>query len=205
MAFYPDERLCIIIDGANLYSTLKMLDFEIDYGKLLELFQGKGRLQRAYYYTAIIEDEDFSPIKPLVDWLDYNGYHVVTKPAKQYKDRDGRQKTKGNMDMEMAIDMVELALHIDHFLLFTGDGDFKPVVEYVQKQGCRVNVVSSMINKPAMLADELRRQAELHGCCHGPPQDCDAQQSEPKAAHPQADGVEPRAQSSDRRRKRCVS
>jgi len=103
MAFYPEERLCIIIDGANLYSTLKTLDFDIDYGKLLALFRGKGRLQRAYYYTAIIEDEDFSPIKPLVDWLDYNGYHVVTKPAKQYKDRDGRHKTKGNMDMEMAI------------------------------------------------------------------------------------------------------
>lgn len=160
MAFYPDERLCIIIDGANLYSTLKTLDFDIDYGKLLELFQGKGRLQRAYYYTAIIEDEDFSPIKPLVDWLDYNGYHVVTKPAKQYKDRDGRQKTKGNMDMEMAIDMIQLAPTIDHFLLFTGDGDFKRVVEFVQKQGCRVSVVSSMTSKPAMLADELRRQAD---------------------------------------------
>lgn len=160
MAFYPDERLCIIIDGSNLYSTLKTLDFEIDYGKLLELFQGKGRLQRAYYYTAIIEDEDFSPIKPLIDWLDYNGYHVITKPAKQYKDRDGRTKTKGNMDMEMAMDMVKLAPHIDHFLLFTGDGDFKPVVEYVQHQGCRVSVVSSMAARPAMLADELRRQAD---------------------------------------------
>ena len=160
MAFYPEERLCIIIDGANLYSTLKTLDFDIDYGKLLALFRGKGRLQRAYYYTAIIEDDDFSPIKPLVDWLDYNGYHVVTKPAKQYKDRDGRHKTKGNMDMEMAIDMVELAPHVDHFLLFTGDGDFKRVVEFVQKKGCRVSVVSSMAAKPAMLADELRRQAD---------------------------------------------
>ncbi len=160
MAFYPDERLCIIIDGANLYSTIKTLDFELDYTKILTLFRGKGRLQRAYYYTAIIEDEDFSPIKPLVDWLDYNGYHVITKPAKQYKDRDGRSKIKGNMDMEMAVDMMEFAPHIDHFILFTGDGDFRRVVEAVQKQGCRVTVVSSMAKRPAMLADELRRQAD---------------------------------------------
>ncbi len=160
MAFYPDENLCIIIDGSNLYSTLKALELEIDYGKLLELFQGKGRLQRAYYYTAIVEDDDFSPIKPLVDWLDYNGYHVITKPAKQYKDRDGRSRIKGNMDMEMAVDMIELAPHIDHFLLFTGDGDFSRVVEYVQKQGCRVSVISSMMTKPAMLGDDLRRQAD---------------------------------------------
>lgn len=160
MAFHADERLCIIIDGANLYTTLKTLDFDINYSKLLELFKAKSRLQRAYYYTAIIEDEDFSPIKPLIDWLDYNGYHVVSKPAKQYKDRDGRVKTKGNMDIEMAVDMMELAPHIDHFLLFTGDGDFRRAVEAVQKLGSRVTVVSSMLKRPAMLADELRRQAD---------------------------------------------
>lgn len=160
MAFHADDRLCIIIDGANLYTTLKTLDFDIDYSKLLELFKAKSRLQRAYYYTAIVEDEDFSPIKPLVDWLDYNGYHVISKPAKQYKDRDGRVKTKGNMDIEMAVDMIELAPHIDHFLLFTGDGDFRRAVEAVQKQGSRVTVVSSMLKRPAMLADELRRQAD---------------------------------------------
>jgi uncharacterized LabA/DUF88 family protein len=160
MVFYPQERLAIFIDGANLYSTIKTLDFEVDYKKLLELFGGKGRLQRAYYYTAIMDDDEFSPIKTLVDWLDYNGYHVISKPAKRYKDRDGRLKTKGNMDIEMAVDMLELASHIDHYLLFSGDGDFKYVVEALQKKGCRVTVISSMAVRPAMLADELRRQAD---------------------------------------------
>lgn len=160
MTFHPDERLAIFIDGANLYSTIKTLDFEIDYRKLREFFMGKGRLQRAYYYTAILEDDDFSPIKTLVDWLDYNGYHIVSKPAKRQKDRDGRLKTKGNMDIEMAVDMLELAPHIDHYILFSGDGDFKYVVETLQKKGCRVTVVSSMAVRPAMLADELRRQAD---------------------------------------------
>lgn len=160
MAFYPDERIAIIIDGANLYSTTKTLDFDIDYQKLLDLFRQKGRLQRAYYYTALIEGSEFSPLKQLIDWLDYNGYHIISKPTKEYKDRDGRRKIKGNMDVEIAVDMMSLAPHIDHFLLFSGDGDFKAVVEAVQKQGCRVTVLSTIKSKPAMLADELRRQAD---------------------------------------------
>lgn len=160
MAFYPDERLAILIDGANLYSTAKTLDFDIDYKRMLDLFREKGRLQRAYYYTALIEKDDYSALRPLIDWLDYNGYHIITKPTKEYQDRDGRRRIKGNMDVEMVVDMMSLAPHIDHFLLFTGDGDFRYAVEAVQKQGCRVTVISTMKSKPAMLADELRRQAD---------------------------------------------
>ncbi len=160
MAFYPDERIALFIDGANLYSTSKTLDFDIDYRKMLELFKGKGRLIRANYYTALLEEDDYSPLRPLIDWLDYNGYHVITKPAKSFTDRDGRKRIKGNMDAEMIVDMIALAPHVDHMLLFTGDGDFRAAAEAVQKQGVRVTVVSTIKSKPPMLADELRRQAD---------------------------------------------
>jgi len=160
VAFYPDERIALFIDGANLYSTAKTLDFDIDYGKLLDLFKGKGRLIRANYYTALIEEDDYSPIRPLIDWLDYNGYHAITKPAKSYTDREGRRRIKGDMDAEIIVDMLGIAPHIDHLVLFSGDGDFRVAVEALQKQGVRVTVVSTMKSKPAMLADELRRQAD---------------------------------------------
>lgn len=160
MAFYPDERIALFIDGANFYSTGKAMEFDLDYKKLLELFKTKGRMIRANYYTALLENDDYSPIRPLIDWLDYNGFHVITKPAKSYIDRDGRSRIKGNMDIEMVVDMIELAPHIDHLILCTGDGDFKAAVAAVQKQGVRVSVISSMKTKPSMLSDDLRRQAD---------------------------------------------
>jgi len=160
MAFYPDEKLALFIDGSNLYSAGKTLDFDIDYKKLLEVFRSRGRLIRAYYYTALLERDDYSALRPLLDWLDYNGYHVVTKPAKEYTDREGRKRVKGNMDMEMAVDMIAHAGKVDHIVMFSGDGDFRAVVKAVQDAGTRVTVVSSMKSKPPMLADELRRQAD---------------------------------------------
>lgn len=160
MAFYPDERIALFIDGSNLYSTGKTLDFDIDYKKMLDLFRGKGRLMRASYYTALLERDDFSPIRPLIDWLDYNGYHVITKPAKEYTDRDGRRRVKGNMDIEIAVDMMEAAAHLDHILLVSGDGDFRAAIAGVQRQGVRVTVVSTLKSKPPMMSDELRRQAD---------------------------------------------
>lgn len=160
MAFYPDERIAVFIDGANFYSTGKSLDFDIDYKKMLELFKGKGRLIRANYYTALLEHEDYSPIRPLIDWLDYNGYHVITKPAKSYTDREGRNRIKGDMDIEMVVDMIEIADHIDHLILCTGDGDFRAAIKAVQRKGTRVSVLSSMSSRPSMLSDELRRQAD---------------------------------------------
>ncbi len=159
MAFYPDERIAIFIDGANLYSTLKQLDFDIDYKKMLMFFKDKSRLIRANYYTAIREDDDYSPIKPLMDWLDYNGFHVITKPTKNYTDRDGRSRIKGNMDVEIVVDMIELAPHVDHIVLASGDGDFAAAVHAVQKHGTRVTVLSSMATRPSMLSDDLRRAA----------------------------------------------
>jgi uncharacterized LabA/DUF88 family protein len=160
MTFYPQERLGLFIDGANLYSAARTLGFEIDYRRLLTLFSGKGRLIRAFYYTALIEDQEYSPIRPLIDWLDYNGYTMVTKPIKEFTDAYGRRKIKGNMDIELAIDMLEMADKLDHIVLFSGDGDFRRLVEAVQRKGVRVSVVSTIRTQPPMVADELRRQAD---------------------------------------------
>ncbi len=158
---YDNERLALFIDGANLYSAARALEFDIDYKRLLEYFRQSAHLVRAFYYTALIEDQEYSPIRPLVDWLDYNGYTMVTKPTKEFTDSQGRRKVKGNMDIELAIDMMELAERVDHVILFSGDGDFRRLVEAVQRKGVRVTVVSTIQSQPPMVADELRRQADV--------------------------------------------
>ena len=157
----PTEKIALFIDGANLYATAKSLGFDIDYKRLLREFQSRGNLLRAFYYTAIIEDQEYSSIRPLIDWLDYNGYSVVTKATKEFVDQTGRRKVKGNMDIELAVDAMELASNIDHMVLFSGDGDFRSLVEAVQRRGVRVTVVSTISTQPPMVADELRRQADI--------------------------------------------
>jgi uncharacterized LabA/DUF88 family protein len=160
MSFYPTDRLALFIDGANLYSAAKGLGFDIDYRKLLEEFRKRGILIRAYYYTALVEDQEYSPIRPLVDWLDYNGFRLVTKSAREYVDSQGRKRWRGDMDVEIAVDMMEISNHADHVVLFSGDGDFRALVEAVQRKGCRVTVVSTVKTQPPMASDDLRRQAD---------------------------------------------
>jgi uncharacterized LabA/DUF88 family protein len=160
MTFYPTDRIALFIDGANLYSASKGLGFDIDYKKLLDEFRKRGVLVRAYYYTALVEDQDYSPIRPLVDWLDYNGFSLVTKTAREYTDAQGRKRWRGDMDIEIAVDMLEMAGHIDHVVLFSGDGDFRRLVESVQQKGVRVTVVSTTRSQPPMASDDLRRQAD---------------------------------------------
>ncbi|GJD35969.1 LabA-like NYN domain-containing protein [Methylobacterium aerolatum] len=155
-----NQRCAIFIDGANLYATTKALGFDIDYKKLLKDFQSRENLIRAFYYTAMIEDQEYSSIRPLIDWLDYNGYRVVTKPVREFTDSAGRRRFKGNMDIELAIDALELAPRIDHMVLFSGDGDFRSLVEAMQRRGVRVTVISTIQTQPSMIADELRRQAD---------------------------------------------
>ncbi|MEE2698869.1 MAG: NYN domain-containing protein [Pseudomonadota bacterium] len=161
MIFYPQERVALFIDGSNLYAAAKTLDFDIDYRQLLRFFSSKSQLIRAFYFTALLEEQEYSPIRPLVDWLDYNGYSMVTKPAKEFIDEDGQKKIKGNMDIELAVDLMEMAPSIDHAVIFSGDGDFRRLIEFVQKKGLRVSVVSTLHSKPPMIADELRRQADF--------------------------------------------
>jgi uncharacterized LabA/DUF88 family protein len=160
MLFYSDERLAVFIDGSNLYAAARALGFDIDYKRLLEMFADKGTLVRAFYYTALLDDQEYSPIRPLIDWLDYNGYTMVTKPAKEFTDAMGRRKIKGNMDIELAVDVMEMAENVEHIIIFSGDGDFRRLVEAVQRKGSRVSIVSTLRSQPPMVADELRRQAD---------------------------------------------
>ncbi|MFC6489397.1 NYN domain-containing protein [Nitratireductor sp. GCM10026969] len=158
--FDPREKIAMFIDGANLYATSRALGFDIDYRKLLASFHKRAYLLRAYYYTALVEDQEYSSIRPLIDWLDYNGYKVVTKPAKEFTDSAGRRKIKGNMDIELAIDALELTDVVDHYVLFSGDGDFRTLVEALQRKGRKVSIVSTIQSQPPMISDELRRQAD---------------------------------------------
>lgn len=160
MTIYPGERTALFIDGANLYAAARSLSFNIDYKKMLDVFRKEGRLIRALYYTALAEDQEYSSIRPLVDWLDYNGYTMVTKPAKEFTDSTGRRKIKGNMDIELAVDAMTMAKNLDHIIIFSGDGDFRALVEALQYMGVRVTVVSTLVTQPPMIADELRRQAD---------------------------------------------
>ena len=154
------NKLALLIDGPNLHSSAKLLGFDIDYKRLLAEFETRGTLLRAFYYTTVIQDQEFMTIRPLIDWLDYNGYTVVTKATKEFTDASGRRKVKGNMDIELAVDALELAEHVDQIVLFSGDGDFRSLVEALQRHGVRVTVVSTMSSQPPMIADELRRQAD---------------------------------------------
>jgi uncharacterized LabA/DUF88 family protein len=158
--FDQREKIALFIDGANLYATSRSLGFDIDYRKLLSSFQKRAYLLRAYYYTALVEDQEYSSIRPLIDWLDYNGYRVVTKPAKEFTDATGRRKIKGNMDLELAVDALQLTDHVDHYVIFSGDGDFRTLVEALQRRGRKVSIVSSIASQPPMISDDLRRQAD---------------------------------------------
>ena len=160
MRSYSNEKTALFIDGANLYAAARSLGFDIDYKLLLEEFGKRGQLLRAFYYTVLVEDQDYSPIRPLVDWLDYNGFTMVTKTTREYTDAQGRRKVKGDMDVELAIDMLEMADKLDHVILFSGDGDFRRLVETVQRKGVRVSVVSTVKSQPPMASDDLRRQAD---------------------------------------------
>jgi uncharacterized LabA/DUF88 family protein len=154
------ERVAVFIDGANLYAASRTLGFDVDYKNLLAHFRQRSYLVRAYYYTALLETEEYSPLRPLVDWLGYNGYSVVTKPAKEFTDATGRRRVKGSVDVEMAVDIFDLTPHLDHVVIFSGDGDLRRLVESVQRRGVRVTVISTIRTQPAMIADELRRQAD---------------------------------------------
>ena len=162
------EKIALFIDGANLYATAKSLGFDIDYKRLLREFQSRGNLLRAFYYTAVIEDQEYSSIRPLIDWLDYNGYSVVTKATKEFVDQTGRRKVKGNMDIELAVDAMELAPHIDHMVLFSGDGDFRSLVESVQRRGVRVSAVTPSARRRLLRTNDITAGSDENAKCSWP-------------------------------------
>ena len=198
MHFSPNERTALFIDGANLYSASRNLGFDVDYRNLLTFFRKQTNVLRAYYYAAVLETEEYSPLKPLTDWLAYNGYTLVTKPAREFTDATGRRRVKGNMDIELAIDMLELAPKIDHAVLFSGDSDFRRLVEAVQRRGVRVSVISSIKTSPPMVADELRRQADQFLELAEIGQEFTRRQMEPRPGRvPRATPAEPYADPAD--------
>ncbi len=158
--FYPEERVGLFIDGSNLYAAARSLAFDIDYKRLLDSFGESGQLIRAFYYTALIEDQEYSPIRPLVDWLDYNGYTLITKPAKDYTDSTGRRRIRNSIDVELAVDVMEMAGRVDHIVLMTGDGGYRRLIEAVQRLGTRITIISTVSVSPPLIADEIRRQAD---------------------------------------------
>ena len=154
-------KLALFIDGVNTHAAARALGFDIDYKRLLTEFRSRGTLVRAFYYTVIVEDQEFSALRPLIDWLDYNGFTVVTKPAKEFDDGEGRRKLKRSMRVELAVDAMEVAEQVDQIVLFSGDGDFSPLVQAVQRRGVHVTVVSTIASQPPMIADDLRRRADV--------------------------------------------
>jgi uncharacterized LabA/DUF88 family protein len=194
MDFLPTERTILFIDGANLYSASRNLGFDVDYRNLLDFFRRQAHVLRAYYYSALLETEEYSPLKPLTDWLAYNGYTLVTKPAKEFTDATGRRRVKGNMDIELAIDMLELAPKIDHAVLFSGDADFRRLVEAVQRRGVRVSVVSTIRTSPPMVADDLRRQADQFIDLADIAPEFTRRQMEPRTRAPRPTPAEPYAE-----------
>lgn len=158
--FHPQDRVGLFIDGANFYGASKALGLEIDYKALLAWASEQSRLVRAFYYTTLFDDYEFSPIRPLVDWLEYNGFTIITKAAREYVDAHGNKRVKGNVDIDIAIDMLEMSDRLDHAVLFSGDGCFCPLVEAVQRRGIKVSVISTLKTDRAMVSDDLRRQAD---------------------------------------------
>ena len=157
---HPTEKIGLFIDGANLFAMAKSLHIDIDFKRLLNLFRSRGNLVRALYFTAVSDDQEFSSLRPLIDWLDYNGFTMITKGTKEFKDETGRRKIKNNMHIELTVEAFKLSDRLDHIVIFSGDGDFRSLVEALQEKGLRVSVVSSLQTQPPMISDELRRQAD---------------------------------------------
>jgi uncharacterized LabA/DUF88 family protein len=157
--FMNIEKIALFIDGPNFYFSARALGLDVDFKRLLAEFERRGSLLRAYYYTTVMENAEFAAVRPLIDWLDYNGYTVVTKPAKEF-DGEGRRKFKRNIAIELAVDALETVARVDHIFLFSGDGDYRKLIEALQRRGVRVTAVSSVQTNPSMIAEELRRQAD---------------------------------------------
>ncbi|WP_322896266.1 NYN domain-containing protein [Yoonia sp. 67] len=158
--FYKNDRMALFIDGVSLYGASKLLGFDIDYKLLRQEFSRRGKLVRIMYYTSALESTEYLTIRPLVDWLSYNGFNLVTNYVKDGNDSFGRQVTKGNIEVNMAVDALDLAPRLDHAVLVTGNGHLTPLVASLQRKGVRVTILSTVQGQPTLLSDELRRQAD---------------------------------------------
>jgi uncharacterized LabA/DUF88 family protein len=155
------ERVAFFVDGANFYQTARNLNIDIDYRRMLTSFVGDAYLLRAHYYTAMADDQEFSSLRPLIDWLDYNGFQITTKAMREFTDNNGqRRRVRPSLDVDLTVDAMTLAEKVNHIVLFSGDGNYRALVEALQKKGVKVTVVSSLKTNPSMVSDELRRTAD---------------------------------------------
>jgi uncharacterized LabA/DUF88 family protein len=152
-------KTALFIDGAHLYFAARALGFDIDYKKLLTEFQRQGSILRAFYYAAMVETSDYVSIRRLTDWLAYNGFTVRTAPHTASREVAGRRGTNRALRVQMAVDAMEIADHVDNIVLFAGDGDFYPLIAYLGRRGIHTAVASTLRTNPPMIDGGLRRQS----------------------------------------------
>ena len=158
--FYKEERVAIFIDGSNFYAAARSLDLYTDFSKLYDLFRESCHLVKALYYTALFEEDGITKMQPIVDYLNYNNFVVITKEARSITRDDGSSRIKGDMDVDITVSVIRQLASVDHFILFTGDGDFCALVQFLQEQGKRVSIVSTIKGNQRILSDELRKQVD---------------------------------------------
>jgi uncharacterized LabA/DUF88 family protein len=156
----PESRLAVFIDGPSLHYSTRALGFDVDFKRLLSWLNQQGSLLRAHYYMTILEELERQSARPLLDWLDYNGFTVKAKSVRDHDDGEGHRRYRRNLSVEIAVDSIEIARHVDAVMLFSGDGDLRRAVEAIQRRGVIATVVCTSRSQPPMLADELRRQAD---------------------------------------------
>lgn len=151
-------KSALFIDGRSLHHDVRALNFEVDYHLLFEEFAKRASILRAYYYTTV-SGHDSVETQHLLDWLEYNGFTVRRQHAKEYDDGGGRRRTKRSIGIELAVDAMDIAKHIESIFLFSGDGSLRYLVEALQRRGVFMTVISTMRTRPGpIVADELRRR-----------------------------------------------
>ncbi len=133
------DRVAIFIDGENIHYSAKHLNMRLDYLKLCSKLAGNRRLVRSYFYTAVSNQSEGKI--DFINFLKLNGFSVITREIKSFNDGDhSTRNVRGSLDMEMAIDALEMSNKLDTVILCTGDGDFKPLVTALGRKGVHVEV-----------------------------------------------------------------
>ncbi len=132
-------RLGIFVDVPNVMYGVDAASKPVHMGKLLDLLSAGRELVRATAYSPVSDDprEPMEQQKFVAPFVPYN-YRITTKPLKRFADGS----IKGNFDVEMALDMLQMADRLDVLCIVSGDADFSRAVEAVQTRGVRVEVVA---------------------------------------------------------------
>lgn len=145
-----DMTAAVMIDGLNTHYCFKSLGFSPDYKKMLDYFKRITILKKVYYFVVIDKDQEENSIIRLIDWLDYNGFIC--------KVTDTDERNKG-IQVDFTVQVMKLIPVVDHYVLFTGNSQFVPLVRHLDDAGKVVTVCSTMLNQK-MVSDSLRRAAD---------------------------------------------